>query len=401
MKKFNRRNWLRALPLGAAATLPLLKGQQQLNSTEGLENDLVTREIDILAYPDGCIHREMGQESVVPLVHKLKGSARSSYLLNQFQEEASAPQIFMPAIVEPGSIASVGFNVFLPAPEDDSIFALRPDRSQPLLVRPSPAFTAALASSPFATNAGSNEPDGTVEKKENWQICRFEAYGIIHNGLTPTCVAGNVEGIWIKLDVLGWLIGSFNRWKTYAEGSLGKMPNQPGQYTFFWTKPNICSSGGSNYQAVYNGILKMLQDLVKDVLGSIGKVLDDLLHASPTIAAYLANALIKWIGTPTTATGTFDVAVNPKTVTVRRGQTANFSVQVTTTGGFAGGVALSASGRTGSTVSFSRPLITGGGASQLAIRTSSSSPIGSNQVTIQATSGSVRKEVPITLIIQA
>lgn len=377
----NRRKLItRGVPALATAGLSAFAAQDEP------EEDLILQEANILAFEDGYLYEDDDGQAAVPLI-ELPGSEAI------WQAQSEPRLIHVPQLVTPGMRAARVFNLWLP--EDDDLSLFETGRDGLLRIRPTPSL---------ALGTKGNTSDGKIKKKYDLQLARFEAFGIIKNDLNPVCVGSGVEGIWLKVDLLGWLLGSLNRWKTYAEGSLGQIKGQPGQFQFHWTKPNICSTGTSNYNAVYNGLLKMLQELVEEIAGAIGKFLDKLLKLSPTIAQFLASTLVKWIGVDSgsgsgTGAAQFNLSASPSSARAARGQSATYTVQVSPQNGFKGTVALTASGSTKSTVSFSPSRLTGGGSARMSVRTSRSSPVGSHQLIIQAVSGSVKKTTPVTLVI--
>ncbi|GAA1617271.1 MULTISPECIES: hypothetical protein [Kribbella] len=100
------------------------------------------------------------------------------------------------------------------------------------------------------------------------------------------------------------------------------------------------------------------------------------------------------------------LGISPAGQSVTRGQTATYTVSVTSTGGFTGAVSLSASGLpSGASGTFSPPSVTlaSGGKAQttLTMNTGSTTPIGSFTFTVQGASGKVSGTVSATLTVNA
>lgn len=374
------------------------------------QSDRVVREIDLTAYPDGLVFREAETELAVPLIRGFRPqeptgpeSASDSFARNAalVVDQEDIPTVPMLPLVEAGEDTALAFNIYLPEADDLTLFG-PPQFGQPLTVTPSPSYAKAKKGN---TRAG-NTTDGTVYKKNDFLLARFELFGIIKKDLNPTCTQANVQGVWGKLDLFGWLLGSINRWKTFAEGTLGSIDGQPGMYQFHWTKPEICGIGKSNYDAIYNGLLTMFKKLVEEVAGKIGRVLDDLLKASQSISAFLANTIVKWISSAaagsTSQAQSFNLAASSANLSVKRGATVSTDIRIEAINGFGNVVTLSASGLTSSTIRYSpSSSIKGGGQIRMSIQTSKSSPIGTHTITVEARSGSTVKSIPIQLRIAA
>ena len=102
----------------------------------------------------------------------------------------------------------------------------------------------------------------------------------------------------------------------------------------------------------------------------------------------------------TPATPDFSIAAGTATQTVSPGQTASYPVTVSAQNGFAGTVALSASGLpSGATASFNPTSVTGSGTSTLQISTISSTPAGSYTVNVTGTSGSLVHTATTQLVV--
>jgi hypothetical protein len=101
------------------------------------------------------------------------------------------------------------------------------------------------------------------------------------------------------------------------------------------------------------------------------------------------------------------LGISPASQSVTRGQAATYTVSVTSTGGFAGTVTLSASGLpSGASAAFASPssvtLTSGGTASKtMTVTTTSSTPLGSSTITVTGVSGKVSGSVTAGLTVNA
>ena len=93
----------------------------------------------------------------------------------------------------------------------------------------------------------------------------------------------------------------------------------------------------------------------------------------------------------------FSIAAAPSSQTVVQGGSADFSVTVTRTGGFADPVTLSASGVPGGTTATFAP--NPADSSTLTLATSSTTPAGTYPVTISGTAGGVTRSATVTLVV--
>ena len=98
----------------------------------------------------------------------------------------------------------------------------------------------------------------------------------------------------------------------------------------------------------------------------------------------------------------FSVSATASTQSVTQGNGISYTVNVASSGGFAGAVGLSVSGLPqGATATFNPTSITTSGSSTLSISTLSSTSTGSYPLTITATSGSLTHTATVTLVITA
>jgi hypothetical protein len=99
------------------------------------------------------------------------------------------------------------------------------------------------------------------------------------------------------------------------------------------------------------------------------------------------------------AAGDFSLALNPTTATVRAGNSATYTVNITRTGGFTGAVAFTISGLpAGDTGSFN-PASTTGNSSTLTIRTTATINGRTDSFTVTGTSGTLKHTVNGTLTV--
>jgi hypothetical protein len=95
----------------------------------------------------------------------------------------------------------------------------------------------------------------------------------------------------------------------------------------------------------------------------------------------------------------YSLSSNPSSTSIVQGARTTYTVTITRTGGFAGAVAVSASGLpSGVTASFS-PATTTGTSSTLTVTTSTSTRTGSYTLTITGVSGTVTHTITVTLVI--
>jgi subtilisin family serine protease len=111
-----------------------------------------------------------------------------------------------------------------------------------------------------------------------------------------------------------------------------------------------------------------------------------------------ALAAYQWLA----ATPDFAVSGTPSSASTAPGGTANYAVTVAGSNGFAGDVALSLGGLSGSqaSVTFSPPVVAGGaGTAQLSVATAATIAPGSYPLTITGTSGSITRTAGVTLLV--
>jgi len=96
----------------------------------------------------------------------------------------------------------------------------------------------------------------------------------------------------------------------------------------------------------------------------------------------------------------FAVSATPSSQNVPQGNSTSYTVNVASSGGFAGTVGLSVSGLPqGATATFNPTSITTSGSSMLSVSTLNSTPVGSYPLTITATSGSLTHTATVTLVV--
>jgi hypothetical protein len=103
-----------------------------------------------------------------------------------------------------------------------------------------------------------------------------------------------------------------------------------------------------------------------------------------------------------TAVPDFAVSATPASNTVTPGSSANYTVNVTSTGGFSSQIGFTISGLpTGATASFNPTSVTGSGSSTLTVNTTSSTSLGTYPLTIAATSGNLVHTASVNLVVSA
>ncbi len=123
------------------------------------------------------------------------------------------------------------------------------------------------------------------------------------------------------------------------------------------------------------------------------------------VGSPLASAVVPALSGTNTApapTPTFAIAATPASQSVAAGGTANYTVNVTPSGGYSGVVDFSVSGLpAGATASFIPATVTASGSTTLAIATASTTPAGSYTVTVTArdSGGAVTKSANVALTI--
>jgi endoglucanase len=95
----------------------------------------------------------------------------------------------------------------------------------------------------------------------------------------------------------------------------------------------------------------------------------------------------------------FAISASPASLTVNRGASGTSTIAVTRSGGFTGGVTLSASGLpAGVTANFS-PSPATGGSSVLTLSVSSAAPLGAATINVTGTSGALTRTTPVSLTV--
>jgi uncharacterized membrane protein len=97
--------------------------------------------------------------------------------------------------------------------------------------------------------------------------------------------------------------------------------------------------------------------------------------------------------------GDFSLSASPTSRTILQGDTTTYTVTVNRSGGFAGGVTLSAGGLpSGATAAFS-PNPTTGTSSNLTVSTSGNTPVGTYSIVITGGSGSLTRTATVSLTV--
>ena len=111
-----------------------------------------------------------------------------------------------------------------------------------------------------------------------------------------------------------------------------------------------------------------------------------------------ANAVVSGLFFDQPAAADFSVSASPSSQTVAQGASTTYNVTVTSTLGFNGTVAFSATGLpTGAGASFNPASVVGSGSSTMTVTTGLTTPAGSFPITIAGTSGSLTYSSPVTL----
>jgi hypothetical protein len=110
----------------------------------------------------------------------------------------------------------------------------------------------------------------------------------------------------------------------------------------------------------------------------------------------------KFAGCGTSATPDFAISATPASQSVIQGATGNYTVNVTSSGGFNGTVNFSVAGLpTGATATFNPTSVSTSGASTMTVSVDSSTAAGSYPLTISGTSGSLLHTTSVTLVVTA
>ena len=97
----------------------------------------------------------------------------------------------------------------------------------------------------------------------------------------------------------------------------------------------------------------------------------------------------------------FSLATTPPSVTVPKGAPANYSIDITRTGGFAGAVALTITGLPAGATGVFSPNPAPGTASALTVTTGAATPTGTHGFTVTGTSGGLTRTTTGTLVVDA
>lgn len=97
----------------------------------------------------------------------------------------------------------------------------------------------------------------------------------------------------------------------------------------------------------------------------------------------------------------FALTVSPSSASVRRGQSASYTLTVAAVGGFAGAVTVAVSGvPSGTSVTVSANPVTAPGSTTLRLRTSGSTPRGTYTVQVTGTASTVTHRITVTLVVR-
>lgn len=103
-----------------------------------------------------------------------------------------------------------------------------------------------------------------------------------------------------------------------------------------------------------------------------------------------------------TAPPDFSITSSPPSQTIAQGSSTSYTSTVSGANGFAGAVALTATGLpTGATPTFTPSSVSGSGTATFSIATTSSTPAGTYPITITGTSGTLQHSVQVTLVVNA
>jgi subtilisin family serine protease len=175
-------------------------------------------------------------------------------------------------------------------------------------------------------------------------------------------------------------VGSLNGFTGSVSLGLSGLPSNVGTSTF--TPPSVSGSGTSQLSiTTANTAPAGSYPLI--IGGSAGT----LTHAASVNLVVVAK--------------NFALSASPSTLTINRGQTASFTVSVTTSGGFTGSVRLAVSGRpNASTTTWSRNPVATPGSSVLKVRTTGSTTRKTYTLVITGTSGSRSNQTTVTLVVR-
>lgn len=100
------------------------------------------------------------------------------------------------------------------------------------------------------------------------------------------------------------------------------------------------------------------------------------------------------------AAADFSLAVTPSTQSVQLGSTANYTVTITAQNGYASAASLALTGLpAGATATFTPQSVTGSGSARLVVSTSTTTPVGTFPLTINASSGTLTHTASATLVV--
>jgi serine protease AprX len=97
----------------------------------------------------------------------------------------------------------------------------------------------------------------------------------------------------------------------------------------------------------------------------------------------------------------FSLSASPASRSVPAGARTSYTINVSRTGGFAGGVTLSATGMPPHTTASFRPNPASGASSTMTVSTSGKTPLGTYTLTITGTSGALNHTTGVTLVVSS
>ena len=224
-----------------------------------------------------------------------------------------------------------------------------------------------------ASNKGSktlrNGPDVAANANNTFYVCANQT----------TCTANQYGGTSFAAPM----------WAAYV-ALANQQATASGQSLLGFINPAIYSIGVSpDYNTDFHDITSGQSGSYQSVIGY------DLVTGWGSMnGPALLNALV-----PVSTSG-FSISASQSSLTVLVGKSGNTTITNTVTGGFSSAVTLSATGLpTGVTATFNPTSISGNGSSALTLNVGASTAPGTYPITINGTSGSKVKSIPVTLIV--